>query len=207
MLSSSQRVCTQAEDWVFPDHCLHPPLATPSKPVPTEVSGILPKWPPSRAWGLTVSGYYCNPGPGQLWPFRNHLGWQAQFFLVQGHPKAGAGSPVGLAGQVVRGKHRCWGRPVPIQPPQLPKTSTLTSLLRARIPTFRSVSHSEMTPGCSRTSALWVNRLWEDSLVEVGSTGVGRPPMWTHTGGYCETHGCGNGGGDTSPVSHLPARP
>lgn len=41
------------------------------------------------AWDLTISGHYCSPGCQQLWPLRNHFGWQAQKPLVQGHPKAG----------------------------------------------------------------------------------------------------------------------
>lgn len=39
--------------------------------------------------GTSLSLDYCSPGSQQLWPLRNHSGWQAQQSLVQDHLKAG----------------------------------------------------------------------------------------------------------------------
>lgn len=104
-----------------------------------------------------------STGLRQLWPFRNHLGWQAQLPLVQGHPKAVAPSPAWLTGQATCGLQRCWGGPVPFLTSPGAKKQHLPSSLRAAVPTLGSVILSEISCNLcvfirfseSRTPALW----------------------------------------------------
>lgn len=153
-------------------------------------------------------------GLRQLWPFRNHLGWQTQFPLVQGHPKAVAPSPAWLTGQATCGSQRRWGGPVPFLTSPDAEKQHLPSSLRAVVrtlgsvilsevsynlcvwaaPSFSSDSQSQGLLLCGITQASLRNQLSGEAWGEEATPGV-RSSHSREVASGCEKHsGCSKAG-------------